>query len=33
MLNKHASGEKEKPPSNSKKTGVVKNGNGVHGHT
>ena len=33
MLNKHESVEKEKPQSNSKKNGVVKNGNGVNGHT
>ena len=32
MLNKHESVEKEKPQSNSKKNGVVKNGNGVNGH-
>ena len=33
MLNKHENVEKEKPQSNSKKNGVVKNGNGVNGHT
>ena len=33
MLNKHESVEKEKQQSNSKKNGVVKNGNGVNGHT